>query len=148
MRYCVLALDNLREEDENEYMKEAITEVKRPSRGGGRAFTSDQLPNPFRGPEKENNYASLIKRAGEERSRLILEVAAKKAASEEMVTRKMAAIEKQWDKAEHGELPSLNWLADREEGKPMQKTETDVTSGGEKITGLLIEFVKPKTRSS
>jgi len=72
------------------------------------------------GTEADMTYAYLIKKAGEHDSK-----------RDKEKTKKIAAIEKQWEKAEDGELPSVNWLADREEGKPKQST--DVTSGGKTI---------------
>jgi len=76
-------------------------------------------------------YAYLIKKAGEQQSKI-----------DETKTRKIAAIDKQWDKAEEGELPSFNALMDREEGKPVQGFGTpDDPVVPEKIT---IEFVNKK----
>ena len=117
---------------ENNHVKES----PKPSRGGGRPFPPNNNANPHGAPEKENTYARLIREVGEQQS-----------AKDAVKTRKLVAIDQQWTKAEAGELPSLNWLADREEGKPMQKSETDITSGGEKISGFVVDFIQPHVQT-
>lgn len=86
------------------------------------------------GPPKELTYAELVRQAGEAQSKY-----------DNLKTRKTLAVDKQWDRAEHGDLQSLEWLANREEGKPMQRSESDITSKGEKITGVVIEYVHGKS---
>ncbi len=61
------------------------------------------------GIPKELTYAEMIREVGEQKSRY-----------DAMKTRKTVAVEKQWEKAEAGELPSLNFLVDRQEGKAKQ----------------------------
>ena len=60
-------------------------------------------------PPKELTYRELIRQAGEQQSKY-----------NELKQRKTVAIEKQWDKAEQGDLASFNSLVDRVEGKPIQ----------------------------
>lgn len=48
------------------------------------------------------------------------------------------------NKALNGDYAFYRDIFDRVHGKPVQKTESDITSGGEKITGVAIEFIRPK----
>jgi len=71
--------------------------------------TNPERINKEGGTDADATYAYLIKKAGEVQSK-----------KDKTKTRKIVAIDKQWDKAEDGELSSFNALLDRAEGKPPQ----------------------------
>jgi len=50
-------------------------------------------------------------------------------------------IEKQYVKAEEGDLAALNMIIDRTEGKPMQSTEVIVAEGTD-VKGIMLGFVE------
>lgn len=54
-------------------------------------------------------------------------------------TRKEIAAEAQWAEMEKGNVKAFEKIVDRMEGKALEKV--DHTSGGEKITGFVVEFV-------
>ena len=91
-------------------MKGKKKPVKGQRRTGKTGFEiNPQNINREGGPPKELTYRELIKQVGEQQSRY-----------NKLKTRKLVAIEQQWEKAEKGELASFNSLIDRTEGKPPQ----------------------------
>ena len=57
------------------------------------------------------------------------------------MTKREAIARKVWQEASKGENWAINMLMDRIDGKPRQMTDIDLTSDGERITGVGIEFI-------
>lgn len=56
------------------------------------------------------------------------------------MTRAETILKKLLEKAEEGDMAAINTIMDRLEGKPIQKSQIDHTSGGEAL-GANISFI-------
>lgn len=98
--------------------------------GKGKPFIKGKDPrrNTDGAPKKEWTWAGVIKRIAEE----------EQAGGTELKELVGKSLIKECLK---GNVVAIKEFGDRIDGKPMQKTETDLTSGGEKIEGIDFHFI-------
>jgi hypothetical protein len=99
--------------DEQTPVQEAVEKVV--NRGQIQFHPEDR--DPAGRPEATQTTAEIIKEMGELES-------AKRAS----YTRRKSSVEAQWEKAESGELASLNWLTEKTEGRVANTTNMNLTA--------------------
>lgn len=114
-------------------MQEKDTTVKKQSRRGGFDVHPENINKEGR-PDTGFTWKELFMRKAQEKKK--------------QLERRELVANAVWNRAEEGDIPAFKEIRDTMDGKPLQKSETDVTSKGEKIQGFAVELVHGKANDT